>query len=591
MLTSAALKLSELVSGPFLLNIPAYQRPYAWGDEQVCQLIDDLLDASGIADTRAGEDGYFLGTFLLMDASGNRTLKIGPKMTPREFDVVDGQQRLATIITLFSVLRDLDKNRKSPHNRRIQSFITAQKPRGLFRADAERFRLQLLSSDQRIFEDFVLTPGSTLLDPERPFLTPSERGLLRARATILAAMRDLSQAQRDRFFEFVSERCNIVVIVSHDIDHAHRMFVVLNERGKKLQRDDIIKADLLRRADPSDEKWIAEAWDRTSTELGDEFEKFFSHIRKIYGHDNPRVVTGVRRIIDDVGGPAPFINDVFLPLAESYRTILSETAPGLPRDIALRLKYLNRLADGDWAPAAMLALKEWQRDPERARFLIAEIDRLAHVMRLSCVGTGKRVRRFTPVVDAIRAGERIDAAHPAFAISREEMRAINFYMKDLHKRGPKICKLLLMRLGDMLSPGYQNFDPELYTIEHILPQRTATTSEWRRLFPTAEERSQCIESLGNLVLVTQKQNDRAKNASFADKKAIYRDAPPESPVLPITAEVLPLERWTRQIIEQREAHLLAMTAEIFRLDLIPSMPSAPPSEPPGSELPKRASNG
>nr|HPG89506.1 HNH endonuclease family protein [Hyphomicrobium sp.] len=226
----------------------------------------------------------------------------------------------------------------------------------------------------------------------------------------------------------------------------------------------------------------------------------------------------------------------------------------------------------------MLALKDWQRDPDRAALLIAEIDRMAHVMRLLCAGTGKRVRRFSDIIDAIRSGEPVDASHPAFQLTREETRSIAFHLKDLHKRGPKICKLLLMRIGDVLDGRYNDCDPEIYTIEHVLPQRPSATSEWRRLFPTSEDRSECIESLGNLVLISQAQNDRARNASFDAKKAIYADTIGSAPLLPITAEVLTIARWSRDDIEAREAKLLTMIAELLRIE-VPLPKSVPqPSE-------------
>lgn len=589
-LTSAALKISEILAGPFLLNVPAYQRHYSWGEVQVQQLLDDLLEASGIAEERRPEECYFLGAILLMDSPNVRTTRLSPKMAAREFDVVDGQQRLATLLTLFCVLRDLEPSGRGAIARMVHAFVTAQKGRGLFRADAERVRLLLGESDRPVFEELILAEGSTLREPETLFFTPSARALLKMRDVIVATLQDLTELQRAALFDFVTERCNVVVIVSKDIDHAHRMFVVLNERGKRLQRDDIIKADVLSRASAGDATWIAEIWDRTSAELGKEFEKFFSHVRKIYGQESPKVVSGVRSVIADAGGPEPFIKNIFLPLSKSYRTILNGNASDLPEEIRHRLTYLNRLPDGDWAPAAMLALKDWEQDPDRAKLLIAEIDRMVHVIRLSCAGTGKRLRRFSPIIAALRSGEPIDAQHPVFQITRDESRAINFHMKDLHKRGPKICKLLLMRLGDTMDGKLHDLDPELYTIEHILPQRPALTSEWRRIFPTAEDRSQCVESIGNLVLVTQKQNDKARNASFAEKKQIYADAPEHAPVLPITRDVLSVDRWTRIEIEQREARLLAMIASLLRIDVAPSIPGPPKtSVPPEDTKQKRAS--
>jgi Protein of unknown function DUF262/Protein of unknown function (DUF1524) len=568
-LTTAALKLSELLSGPFLLNVPVYQRPYSWGAHQVQQLLDDLIEAGGLGLNGVADDSYFLGTILLMDAPGMQTTQLTRKMTPREFDIVDGQQRLVTLLTLFCVLRDLDA--KKGVTKRVNGLVHAQQGSRFFRT--ERFRMHLSSRDRAIFEDYVLKEGATGTKPDVPVLSVSEQAILAMRDLLSAELGGMSEGIRAKLFSFVADRCTVVVIVSHDIDRAHRTFVVLNERGKQLQRDDILKADILSRVSASDIDWIAGKWDQTGAELGKDFEIFFSHIRKIYGYDNRQIVSGVRSVVADVGGAVPFINTVFLPMASTYRTICAADAPGLPPEISQRLKYLNRLADGDWAPAAMLALQNWQSYPDRAAFLIGEIDRMAHVMRLLCAGTGKRVRRFGEMISAIKTGDPIDERHAAFQLSREEARSVAFHLKDLHKRGPKICKLLLLRLGDSLGARYCDVDPEAYTIEHILPQRPSATSEWRKLFPTAEERSQCVESLGNLVLITQEQNDKARNASFEAKKAIYAVNTEVAPLLPITADVLPCETWRRTEIEEREQRLLAMIANIWRIEVTGGKPA------------------
>ncbi|MBK9079123.1 MAG: DUF262 domain-containing HNH endonuclease family protein [Hyphomicrobium sp.] len=575
MLATAWLKLSEMLSGPFLLSVPPYQRPYSWGEQQVEQLLDDLTEAARLGSSKVVDDSYFLGTILLMDQPGNQTVRITPKMAPREFDIIDGQQRLVTMMTIFCVFRDLDAAQKSAIGKRVQAMVLAQHGKPFFRS--ERFRMHLSSRESAVFEKFVLAPGGTMRKPESPFLSPSEQALLAMRDRVVLELQKLTSRERGQLFQFIADKCSAVVIVSHDIDRAHRMFVVLNERGKQLQRDDILKADVLSRVPQSDVNWIAETWDKTGAELGKDFEVFFSHVRKIYGYDNRQVVSGVRAVIADAGGAEPFISNVFVPLAKTYQLIRSVDATELPGDIRRRLIYLNRLADGDWAPAAMLALKDWQSDPDRARMLISEIDRMAHIMRLLCAGTGKRVRRFSDIVDAIRSGVAIDENHPVFQVTREETRSIVFHLKDLHKRGPKICKLLLMRLGDSLGGRSYDIDPELYTIEHILPQRPSATSEWRRWFPTAEERSQCIESLGNLVLITQEQNDKARNASFEVKKAIYAEVTGSVPLLPITADVLAAMRWTREEIDGREIRLLNMIANMLRIDV-----PMPKLEPPAS---------
>ena len=72
MYPTASLSISELLSGPYLLNIPIYQRPYSWGREQAEQLLDDVIEASGLGSNGVADASYFLGTVLLMDGHGKR---------------------------------------------------------------------------------------------------------------------------------------------------------------------------------------------------------------------------------------------------------------------------------------------------------------------------------------------------------------------------------------------------------------------------------------------------------------------------------------------------------------------------------------
>ena len=77
-----------------LYKIPQYQRPYKWEDEQVDKLWDDIYDAF-----ENREDNYFLGSII--------TAKPRDNEKSAYVDVVDGQQRLTTLMILFCVIRDL----------------------------------------------------------------------------------------------------------------------------------------------------------------------------------------------------------------------------------------------------------------------------------------------------------------------------------------------------------------------------------------------------------------------------------------------------------------------------------------------------
>ncbi len=71
------------------LRVPENQRPYAWREEHVQQLFEDLAAAF-----RTPKAPYFLGTIVLTGKGDD------------QFDVTDGQQRLATTSILIAAIRD-----------------------------------------------------------------------------------------------------------------------------------------------------------------------------------------------------------------------------------------------------------------------------------------------------------------------------------------------------------------------------------------------------------------------------------------------------------------------------------------------------
>lgn len=76
--------LKELI-GDRYYEIPLYQRPYDWGIDQVSDLWDDI---------NKNDQGYFLGIVLFKPLKAEDSL-------PTEFHIVDGQQRLATLLLLL----------------------------------------------------------------------------------------------------------------------------------------------------------------------------------------------------------------------------------------------------------------------------------------------------------------------------------------------------------------------------------------------------------------------------------------------------------------------------------------------------------
>src|SRR5947209_11668168 len=69
--------------------VPNHQRDYSWTDHEVGQLLDDIEDAM-----ERGFPEYFLGLMVFMHSEAQR------------LTVLDGQQRLASVVIILSAIRD-----------------------------------------------------------------------------------------------------------------------------------------------------------------------------------------------------------------------------------------------------------------------------------------------------------------------------------------------------------------------------------------------------------------------------------------------------------------------------------------------------
>jgi hypothetical protein len=573
-LPTASLTLTNLFSAPFHFSVPCYQRPYSWTTAEAGQLLDDLLGASGIGGVAGAEEpDYFLGTIILIDGTGGDLPKARDR-DPRLFEIIDGQQRLVTLAIAAAVLRDLGTERWRWGARNRLDQLIAADPAAM-KLHGVKFRLEVSAREQAFLETYVQIRGGCSTMPVEEPTTEAEDRLLKVRDHFIRELSLLDEGDRRRLSDYICDQCHFVVVLTRDIDRAHRLFTVLNERGRALQRNDILKAELLKNIPDARQAAALEKWDAAAQLLGAKFETFFSHVFSIHGRGDTKIIAGVRRTINEVGGPEAFLNEVVGPLSKAYDTVLRAADVNLNIDPDARryLVYLGRLPEGDWVPAAMLAVHQYADNPERATLLLREIDRVVHLLRVLCLGAGKRVRRLGNIIAHIKSRAPVAPGEGPFQLSRDEVRNIGYHLRTMYRRDAQVCKQLLLRLNDELTRSTTVLDPKDYSVEHVLPQRPGATSEWRRWFADAEEREACTESLGNLVAVTQKQNDRARNQEFARKREIYRGTDDDPPVLAITRDVFDTSVWRAAEIRAREAKLLGLMRDIWGID-IATMPGA-----------------
>ena len=93
---SAKIVIGDVFSR-FWFRIPDYQRAYVWGKDEISELIDDVRYAS-----EHNPDGqYFLGSMVLRKATRSTD-----GVDFEEYELLDGQQRLTTLMLILACIRD-----------------------------------------------------------------------------------------------------------------------------------------------------------------------------------------------------------------------------------------------------------------------------------------------------------------------------------------------------------------------------------------------------------------------------------------------------------------------------------------------------
>ncbi len=318
--------VGRVFAAPFRIETPAYQRAYVWDTPEAGRLLDDLTNAAETAGSatslgrEAPEVADFLGAILLVDREESPFRAIGWPFAgePRPFEVVDGLQRLTTLYILLCVLRDIAAENGDPANARIEGALY------LGAAPA----LSLRGDDEEFFQACVRLPPGAAREALEP-TSPAQERIFAVREMFRKALSDMEAPQRTRLARFLLDECYVVLVTTTGIDRAHRMFMVLNERGKPLARNDILKADTLGRAGAA-AQGVSSMWDAMERQLGHDFEILFSHLRAMYGKPNGPIISSIRAIAEGAGGAQTFVSQILKPAADAFDDIRSSRGDRWP---------------------------------------------------------------------------------------------------------------------------------------------------------------------------------------------------------------------------------------------------------------------
>lgn len=550
----------DLLDGNEHYEIPAFQRPYVWNEEdQWAPLWDDIVR---VADSRVrAGDGvpahqhHFLGAVVY-------ETRASPSGDVNRHDVIDGQQRMTTLQLLIDAVHEIVLGRGHDDVAEGLEELVLNRP-NRFRGKRERFKLWPSNSDRAAFAH-AMDPREPwnggehrVLDAHRFFREEAERWI------VGEPDEDGSVppgTETDRVEALSTTLQSGLVLVAIDLtghDDSQLIFETLNDRGTPLLKADLIKNWLFRKGEQAqadvdgwaDGKWAEfdDVWWREEIRQGrlirsriDIFLQYWLTMRlqdevkadqvfrDFVTYAEPRVATasGADTLLNELRADADVYRG-FAQLEETtpegrfYRYVIELMELAATTPVFLWLLSPNHGVGAEQRRTGLAALESWVMRRTLLRRTSKDVNRFM-VATLKELGDA----------DPGRVGERIveylaeQTADSREWPSDEEMMAELPYAKLYGNIRQGRLRVVLRAAEKRLRAANQMYEsatlPEGLEIEHVMPQ--GWRSHWDpepKLTPEqASQRDRMVNTIGNLTLVTKSLNGSLSNRPWTDASAV-----------------------------------------------------------------------
>ena len=599
-----------------IFRVPDYQRGYAWEEKQVNEFLDDLQFL--------GARHHYTGTVVLCKVPDALPQRGADGTNYVETYIVDGQQRLTTIVLLLSELSraleaypDCADLALGIRNNYIE---TKGKDGGTV------YRLSLNDDTASFFKTSILpkTPG---IQP--PPVRSAER-LWDAKLQIAAFLKRLdneSESEHQKvltdLYDKVVERLHFNLYEVHEEAEVGIIFEVMNDRGKQLTnlekvknyllyaasslevdkptRDALTKAvndawaEILRNlmaanlSDPPDENrllrmhWIVQYDPNRRRWDGSKSIKHRFSLREYDGRHGDLL----RELHKYVEG----LRAYSVAYCDAQNPEWGGAFSGFDLGVQRSLRHKNaKLAWIDvtrpFLPLLMAVRQRWSSEPEkyleilklceafafriyriwgaRNHYGVPSMDRLAYRVVAHELDFGDAVRSMKRIYNRdSRARRAFDAFTDADGPSPDygySWRGLKYFLYEYEEH-------LAAEKGAPPEVPWEHIASAGLkdTIEHVLPQYIGDQPYWQERF-TSSEHGEYKHDIGNLALT--KWNSYYSNFAFPIKKGEQgseRKCYAEAPFYQ-EREIAPEDDWTKESIDARRAKMLAWAAERWRVD-------------------------
>ncbi len=523
-----------------VFEIPSYQRGYAWQKEQLEDFWNDLEHVS-----KLGDKFHYMHSLTLRELEN--------EFESSAFEIIDGQQRLATSLILLGLLAKITQNKDPKYYSINLEPILSYKYYGL----SEAFRA--IMEEEKDLERF-----------QTSFYA---KNLIDAYAFFKEKISDTPVGTLEKMFDALTKKMLFSVVELNDnrID-PFSSFETINNRGKDLSTLELLKNRLHfvahKICDEGDLENLQNEINDTYTRIYHDLrqfedahlESFLKHFVAYYYGENSKfkerllnTAFDAHKKYDDLYDEYEKINDLLLYLSYSSKVwyflhtlddeeLRIEITPKT-RILLDKMRRLNALSDNAFLPLllSLLTIQLAVRSGSERHYTTKELEGLLEYLErfgfLVCGVAGKDtaknewIRLAFKAIQACRFWEDKITIEDLPTLEKSFFKGehsglkllennINFNNAKKWYEWGKALNYLLYEYELHHNPETTlNFDSSIESIEHILPQNpdqgySAKEKNWAK-------NPHVVHALGNLLLISKNANSSLSNKPFEEKRKAY----------------------------------------------------------------------
>lgn len=521
------MKFKNLIPGGRQYVVPVWQREYSWSDDQWEDLWTDIKK---LLDKTSQEESLPQNLKQLNHFMGSIVLKPKKLSGVEQYTIIDGQQRLTTLMVLLSVIRDVAKTVSENLQKTIEFTYLLNSD---IKTPDERYKICPTEPDRKIFQRII--DGEQEQAPEGRLLERAH-GFFKQKLTDNGADSTVQCAFLEKLKEVIVDKLWMVQVVLDEQDDANRIFETLNSRGLDLQKADLVRNYFMMkvRNDFEAQKLYEHTWLPMQTNLRNSYilTKFLRDYLRMDKHT---------RIGED---------DIYPRLQEDLKFSSEDETKLELQKIGWYSEYFERLLFPDKEPdpairEGIVRLRQWNVGTAYPFLLkvynaYAKSGTISHddfyrilktiesyaVRRHFCELKTNVLNSLFPSLCELRDDQLSDSLTNELLQHHRNRRwptddefKSHFIDFPIYKSGTDKCRLVLDTLEGLFHHP-EPVEPSSLTIEHVMPQTLDAGGLWQKYLGNnwKSTHETYRNTIGNLTLVAQDPNTSLSNTLYSEKK-------------------------------------------------------------------------